>query len=295
MRHELPHAAGAGAAIERPRLKARLGHGEIDEILRHALFSHHPLDHRLVPAGALKRVQQRVVALLSVGKKVDVRSHIVVHHQRQIGLGRGQVRPGLGHKVRINLEGHVARHFGRRRLNLGHKPVPLFQRLHLQRIDPVHNAIELLLQTRIAPDIDPACEHQVHRAIELYLGLGQIPLAIVRRAVGVGLLHLLDQQVHALLFARGRRRQCGCGGLRCLRRPWQRWRGDLRLRSLAICKRLRRIAPRQRKRQQGRTKQTIPIPTNAHERMRPPRSASTRGRHYADDKLCHGGNAPTTA
>ena len=99
--HELPHAAGAGTAIEGAGIEARLGHGQVDQILRHALFGHDALDHRLVAAGALEGVQQRVVALLGVGKEVDVGGHVVVDHQGQIGLGGGQFGRGLGHKIGV--------------------------------------------------------------------------------------------------------------------------------------------------------------------------------------------------
>ncbi len=83
-----------------------------------------------------------------LAKEVDVGGHVVVHHQRQIGLGRGQIGLGLDHNIGVHLEGDVAGHLGRRGLFLGHKAVALLQGLRLQRVHPVHDAVELVLQLR---------------------------------------------------------------------------------------------------------------------------------------------------
>ncbi len=149
--HELPHAAGAGAAIDGLRLEARFGHGQVDQVLRHAFFGQNALDHRLVAAGALEGVQQRVVAFLRVGEEVDVGGHVVVHHQRQVGLGGGQIGRGLGHQVGIDGEGHVAGGFGGRDLLFGHKAVALLERFHLQAVDLVDDLVELVLQAAGRP------------------------------------------------------------------------------------------------------------------------------------------------
>ena len=157
---------------------------------------------------------------------------VVVDHQRQIGVGGGQIGPGLGHDVGVHLEGHVLGYLGRRLLLLGHKAVALLERLHLQRVHPVHNAVELLLQLGIAPDVDAARQHQVHGAIELLLGLGQSSLVIVGLAAGVGLLHLLNQQSHPLLlngWAQAAREQAA--GAARARAPGERGRGGLRRRA----------------------------------------------------------------
>jgi len=69
----------------------------------------HALDHRLVVPAALKRMQQCIVPLLRVREKVDVCGHVVVHHQRQIGLRRRQIGGCLRHQVRIGRERNVAR------------------------------------------------------------------------------------------------------------------------------------------------------------------------------------------
>ena len=69
-RHELPHAAGLRLAIDRLRLKSRLGDRQVDQVLRHALFSQNPLDHRLVVAAALEGVQQRLWPFCVFAKKL---------------------------------------------------------------------------------------------------------------------------------------------------------------------------------------------------------------------------------
>ena len=86
-----------------------------------------------------------------VGKEVDEAGHVVVDHERQIGLGGGQIGLGLGNDVGIDLEGDVAGHIGRRGLNLGHKAVALLQRFHLQRVDPVDDVVEFVLQLWSCP------------------------------------------------------------------------------------------------------------------------------------------------
>ena len=159
-------------------------------------------------------MQQRVVAALRIGEKVDEGGHVVVHHQRKIGLGGGQIGFGLGHKVGVHIEGHIAGHLGRRGFLLGHKAVALLQRFRLKSVHSVHDAVELFLQLGIASDVDVAGQHQVHGEIEFILGLRQSSLVIVGFALGVSLLHLRDQQARLLLLTRKPRR----GGRGCLRR-----------------------------------------------------------------------------
>ena len=149
--HELPHAAGAGAAIDGLRLEARLGDRQVDQVLRHAFFGHDALNHRLVAAGALEGVQQRVVALLRVGEEVDEGGHVVVDHQGQVGFGGGQVGRGFGHKVGIDGEGHVAGRLGGRGLLFGHKAVALLERFHLEGVHLVDDVVEFVLQLRDWP------------------------------------------------------------------------------------------------------------------------------------------------
>ena len=57
-------------AIDGLWLKAGFGDRQINQILGLVLLGHHPLNHRLVAAGALKRVQERVVALCVLAKKL---------------------------------------------------------------------------------------------------------------------------------------------------------------------------------------------------------------------------------
>ena len=54
LRHELPHATGAGAAIQRLWLKARLRNSEIDQVLWNALVAQDLRDHQPVLSGALE-------------------------------------------------------------------------------------------------------------------------------------------------------------------------------------------------------------------------------------------------
>ena len=162
-------------------------------------------------------MKQGVVAFFCIGKEVDQGGHVVVDHQGEIGVGGSQIGAGLGHNVRVHLEGYVLRHVGGRLLLLLDKAVALLEGLHLEDVDAVHDAVELLLQLGIALDVDAAGEHQVHGAIELQLGLAQTPLVIFSLAAGVGVIDLLDQQAHPLLLTGGLMRRWN-GGLRGLSR-----------------------------------------------------------------------------
>ena len=137
-------------------LETRLGHGQIDEVLRHAFVGQDALNHGPVTAGTLKGVKQGVVPALGVGKKIDEGGHVVVHHQRQIGLGSGQIGARLGNQIGVHGEGHVAGHVGRGGLYLGDKSVALLERLHFEGVDLVDNVVELVRELRGAPDIDAA-------------------------------------------------------------------------------------------------------------------------------------------
>ena len=166
------------------------------------------------------------MALLGVGEEVDEGRHVVVHHQGKIGLGGSQIGLRLGHKVRIDLEGYVRCDVGRSFLFLRCKAVAALEGFHLETVHLVEDAVELVLQRRRVLDVDTAQQHQVHGAIELHLGFCQPALAIVRLAPGVRLLHLLDNDAHVLLLARGLL-GTGRGGLR--RCFLQRGRGRLRI------------------------------------------------------------------
>ena len=186
----------------------------------------HPLNHRLVAAGALEGVQQRVVALLRVGKKVDEGGHVVVDHQRQVGLGGGQIGSRLGHQVGIDGKGHVAGHFGGRGLFLGHKAVALLSASISSALTWSTMWSNSSCNCGSALMSMPLDEHQVDGAIELHLGFGQLALAIVGLAAGVGLLHLLDQgwtRVRSCVFGAAAAAVAGMG-LRQVRRAMPaRW------------------------------------------------------------------------
>ena len=64
-------------------------------------------------------MQQGVVTVLGVGEEVDKGGHIVVDHERKIGLGGGQFGLCLGYEVGIDREGHVAGYVGRGGLHFG--------------------------------------------------------------------------------------------------------------------------------------------------------------------------------
>ena len=86
------------------------------------------------------------MALCGVGEEVDIGGDVVVDHEGKIGLGGGEVGVGLGHDVGIDDEGDVAGGFGGGGFGLGGEAVALLERLHLQAVDLVHDAVEFVLQ-----------------------------------------------------------------------------------------------------------------------------------------------------
>lgn len=229
--HELPHAAGPaampGSGPDGPGLEAGLGDGEIDEVLGHAFFGEDAPDHGAITAGALKGVKEGVVSALGVGEEVDEGGDIVIHDQGKVRVGGGEIGFSAGDEVGIDLEGDVVGDVGRRGLDLGREAVTLLERLHLERVDLIDDAIEFVEELWIAFDVQAAGEHDIDGVVKLHFGLGKPSFAIVGVAGGVSGFNLGDEIVDLLLLRidrrrrgrglRGRRRGSGlngrCGGL----------------------------------------------------------------------------------
>ena len=112
--HELPHPARAAMRVDRLRLKSRLRHGKIDQVLRDTRIGEVALDHFLVLAGARQRVHQGGVALLRVRKVVDESGDIIVHHQGKVRLRRLQLRRNLRLQLRVGRKSHLIGRIERR-------------------------------------------------------------------------------------------------------------------------------------------------------------------------------------
>ncbi len=84
--------------------------------------------------------------------------------------------------------------------SLWRKSVALLERLHLQRIDRVDNAIELILQLRRGLDVEVAREHQINGAIEVGFCFRKLSTLVIGFALGIRLLNLRDQRLNLLLL-----------------------------------------------------------------------------------------------
>ena len=176
--HELPHAAGAGTAIDGARLESGFGYSEVDQVLRDTFFSHDALNHGAVAAGALEGVEEGVVPLLGISEKVDEGGHVVVDHEREVGLGGGEVGASFGDEVWIDGESDIAGGFSGSDFFLGSETVTLLESFHLKGIDAVEEMIEFILELRVVFDVDAAGEHEVNGAIELRLCIDELTAAV---------------------------------------------------------------------------------------------------------------------
>ena len=234
-------------------------------------------------------MQQGIVALLRVGEKVDEGCHVVVHHQRQVGFGGGQVGRGLGHQVGIDGKGDVAGSFGGRDFLFGHKAVALLEGLHLEAVDLVDDLVELVLQLRIGLDVEAAREHEIDGAVKLYFGFGELSLAVVGVAGGVCGFNLRDELARALLLGGelGRGRSRGLRGNRSLKRR----RGSLDGLSGWPCRVVGRRAAGERQQEQDAARHQE---CAARAQTSPTRPRWDHFGHYADDKPSPGGALAAT-
>ena len=126
--------------------------------------------------------------------------------------------------------------------SLGAKPLPCFRASISSAFTWSTMRSNSSCNSALLLDVDAAREHQIDGAIELHLGVGQLPFAIVGLAFGVGVFHLLDEQANAFLLQGQRRRLVGRGSLRlgrrqCRRSGLRRLAGGspLGLRGIAAC------------------------------------------------------------
>jgi hypothetical protein len=93
--------------VHRLRLKSRLRHGKINQVLRDTRIGEVVLDHLLVLAGACQRVHQGGVAHLRAGEIFDEPGDIIVHHQGKVRLRRLEFLGHLGGESGIGRKGHL--------------------------------------------------------------------------------------------------------------------------------------------------------------------------------------------
>ncbi len=224
--HELPHASGAGAAVDGVRLEAGFRDGEIDEILGHAFFAKHALDHGLVSAAAFEGMLECVVTALGVCEEVDESADVVIDDEWEIGLGGGEFFAGLGDEVWIDFEGDVVGDVGWSWLDGRSKPIALLEGFHFERVDGIEDAIEFTIEQGVGVDVEAAGEHEVDGGVEVHFGLDELAFAVVQLAAVKGTLDLLDEGLGAALL-RGEGQRGLTGGLRWCG-LWDGWRSDLR-------------------------------------------------------------------
>ncbi len=136
----------------------------------------------------------------------DVTGDGIVDHQRQIGLRGLQFGDGLRLDCRVHRESDIVGNIDRSRFDLGCESISLLERLHLQRIDSIEDAVELIAQLGFGPQIEIAGQHQVDGTIEVCLGGLQLARVVVGHTALVRRFDCVDQGLY--LGTGGRR----CGG-----------------------------------------------------------------------------------
>ena len=104
-----------------------------------------------------------------------------------------QFGSGLGFDIRIGPKGNVAGHLGGGLFHLGRKAIADFEGFHLQTVHLVDDAIERVLQDRVAVDLDAAAQHEIDGVIEFRFGFQQPAFAVVRVAGSIRLVHAVNQ------------------------------------------------------------------------------------------------------
>ena len=154
------------------------------------------------------------------GEVVDETRHLVVEHQRQVGLGGFDFGFGLGLDVGIDGKCDVVGFIDGRRLRAGlGKAVALFQRAQLQLVNGLDQFVELPLQPLVISQVEVAGQQGVERPVEVSLGSFQMTSLVIGLSSCVFLLRLGDQRLSRVGFGNGdirstgRRLGCWSGGL----------------------------------------------------------------------------------
>ncbi len=150
---------------------------------------------------------QRVLAARA-GEVTDERRDLVVHHQRQVGLGVLDLDFRAGLDVGIDGEGVDVVGFVDGR-GLGARlveAVTLLQRCHLQLVNRLDDLVEFALQAVVVADVEVAAEQGVEGLIEVGARGFQMSGLIVGLAGSVFLLRLRDHGVGGIGLRRGSRR-----------------------------------------------------------------------------------------
>ena len=196
-------------------LEAGLGDGEIDEVLRDALLGEDLLHHGAVLAGAAQGGGHVGAEAGGVGEDADVAGDLIVDDEGQVG---GDVELGLepGDELWVGGEGDVVFEVGeieRGCFDLGGEAVALLEGGHLERVDGVDEALELVGEGGIAGERVAAREQEVDGRVEVEAGGIEVVAVVVVDAGAVAVLGLADELLHSgVLLGVGRLLQIA-GGL----------------------------------------------------------------------------------
>ncbi len=240
--HELPHAAGAGLAIDDLGLEAGFGDGLVDEILRDAVVTEDFFDHGLVFAGALEGALEVSVESGLVGEGADPAGDIVVDDEGKIGLGGFEFGGDLTDEFGIGGEGDFLGGVDGRFFEFGAEAVALTESDKFEGVDGGEETIELIGELGIVFEIEAAGEHGVDCGVEVLTGGVEMIVVVIVEAGVVIALGLCDEVLDLLgafgggcligcLLSRrgwgllcsllgggllgGDRWSCGCGRGRC--------------------------------------------------------------------------------
>ena len=110
---------------------------------------------------------------------------------------------------RVHGERDIVGNIDRSRFELGRESISLLERLRLQSIDGIENAVELIVQLGFVPEVEIAGQHQVYSSIEVCLGRLQLARMVVGHPTLIRHFDGVDQRLYLRTGGwRGSGRKC---------------------------------------------------------------------------------------
>src|SRR5262249_44691937 len=156
---------------------------------RDTLFAEIARDHVFVLTGALERAQEMRVTAGRVGEVADEAGDVVVDDERKVGLRGFELGVETCVKRGVGFEGYLVGGVERRGLDDGRETVALLKRSDLERVDGVEEMLKLVVELRVALEVEAAGQHQVYGGVEVGARSLEVTGAVVVHTAAVGLLH----------------------------------------------------------------------------------------------------------
>jgi hypothetical protein len=126
----------------------------------------------------------------------DVAGHWIVDHQRQVGHRCLQFCDCLCLDRRIHRESDVVGYIDWSGFYLGCESISLLECLGLQCIDCIEDAVELVAQLGLAPQIEIAGQHHIDGSIEVCFSRLQLARVVVSHSALVRRFDRVDQGLY---------------------------------------------------------------------------------------------------